>query len=267
MNMKRWMLFLVSLAMMSGLAQAQGDPAALELMNEVHRNYYYAGDGGSAKVDMVLTDKKGRTREREFWMLRTDIQDMGDQNYYTYFTKPADVRKTGFLVHKHADGDDNRWLYVPAVDLVKRIAADDRRSSFVGSDFTYEDVSGRLPNLDNHEFMAGEELDGRMMTVVKSTPKDSKTADYAWRKTWIDPDVKLPIQEEYYNDKGEAIRRFKVGKVVTIEGIPTAVERTMTDLANNHSTTISFKDVSYKVDLKPDDYTERILKNPPAIVR
>ena len=74
-------------------------------------------------------------------------------------------------------------------------------------------------------------------------------------------------KEEYYNDKGEAIRRFVVGKVVTIEGFPTAVERTMTDLSKEHSTTISFDEVSYVVTLKPDDYTERILKNPPAIVR
>lgn len=259
-------LFAMVLGLAAGTAHA-GDPAALELMNEAHKNYYYAGDGGSAKVTMVLTDKKGRTRERQFWMLRTDIEDMGDQNYYTYFTKPADVQKTGFLVHKHADGDDSRWLYVPAVDLVKRIAADDRRSSFVGSDFTYEDVSGRLPKLDDHEFMAGEELNGKTMTMLKSTPLDAKGADYVWRKTWIDPETHLPMQEEYYNDKGEAIRRFVVGKVVTIEGFPTAVERTMTDLAKGHSTTISFDEVSYVVTLRPDDYTERILKNPPAIVR
>lgn len=264
--MKR-ILLLLSVAGLAGGSARAADPAALELMNEMHKSYYYAADGGSARVSMVLTDKKGRTREREFWMLRADVADMGDQNYYTYFTKPADVRKTGFLVHKHADGDDNRWLYIPAVDLVKRIAADDRRSSFVGSDFTYEDVSGRLPNLDLHEFMATEELDGKTATVVKSTPKDPKTADYVWRKTWIDSETKLPLQEEYYDDKGEVVRRFRVGRIVTIEGIPTAVERTMTDVARNHSTTISFDEVSYEVTLNADDYTERILRNPPAVVR
>ena len=58
-----------------------------------------------------------------------------------------------------------------------------------------------------------------------------------------------------------------MGKIVTIEGIPTAVERTMTDVARNHSTTISFDEVSYELTLGADDYTERILKNPPAVVR
>jgi hypothetical protein len=265
--MRKTILFALALALGAGTSASAGDPAALELMNEMHKNYYYAGDGGSAKVTMVLTDKKGRTRERAFWMLRTDIEDMGNQNYYTYFIKPADVRKTGFLVHKKAEGNDDRWLYIPSVDLVKRIAADDRRASFVGSDFTYEDVSGRLPSLDEHEFMATEERDGKTLTVVKSIPKEAKTADYAWRKTWIDPETKLPVQEEYYDDKDEAVRRFEVGKVLVIEGFATAVERIMTDLEKNHSTTISFDEVTYDVALKPDQYTERILKNPPAQVR
>jgi hypothetical protein len=103
--------------------------------------------------------------------------------------------------------------------------------------------------------------------VVKSIPKDPKTADYAWRKTWIDPETRLPVKEEYYNEKDEAMRRFEVGKVLTIEGFPTAVERTMTDLEKDHSTTISFNEVTYEVALEPDEYTERILKNPPPQVR
>jgi hypothetical protein len=200
-------------------------------------------------------------------MLRTDVEDMGDQMYYTYFTKPADVRRTGFLVHKHADGDDDRWLYIPSVDLVRRIAADDRRSQFVGSDFTYEDVSGRLPSLDAHELMPSETLDEKEVLVVKSTPLDGGTADYAWRKTFIDPEIKMPLREEYYDDQGEMIREFLVERMETVDGIPTAVERTMIDLKKNHRTTISFSEVTYGVELKPEQYTERLLKNPPPSVR
>lgn len=266
---------IMGLTLLAGLAvgisgahgQEATEDAALALMNEVHQNYYYAADGGRARVQMILTDKKGRTREREFWMLRTDVEDMGDQRYYTYFTKPADVRRTGFLVHKHADGDDDRWLYIPSVDLVRRIAADDRRGQFVGSDFTYEDVSGRLPALDQHVMLDPETQDGLEMLVVKSVPIDGKTAEYAWRKTYIDPDVLMPVREEYYDDKDEMIREFRVERMEIIDGFPTAVERTMVDLKKNHRTTITFSEVTYSAELKPNQYTERLLKNPPASVR
>lgn len=262
--MKRILGLLVAGLLLHGSATALADDAATKLMEESHQSYFYAGDGGSAKVTMSIVDKKGRTREREFWMLRRDVADMGDQRYYTYFIKPADVQRTAFLVHKKAEGNDDRWLYVPALDLVRRIAADDSRSSFVGSDFTYEDVSGRLPSLDNHEIVGPDTAMGRQATKVKSTPKDSKTADYVYRYTWVDDETKLPLKEEYIDKKGETVRRFEVGKIETIEDFPTATVRSMYDLKSGGHTTISFTDVTYKTDMKADDFNERLLKNPPA---
>jgi hypothetical protein len=238
--------------------------AALDLMNQSHLAYYYAGDGGQARVVMVLTDAQGKTRTREFWIVRRDVADMGDQRYYTYFLKPADVARTAFLVHKKAQANDDRWLYIPTLDLVKRIAADDRRASFVGSDFTYEDISGRLPSLDNHEIIGPDTAMGRPATKVKSTPKDPKTADYAYRFAWVDNEIKLPLKEEYIDKKGVAVRRFQIDSVETIEAIPTAVVRTMFNLATGRKTTISFTNISYKTNLKADDFNERLLKNPPA---
>ncbi len=241
--------------------------AAYALMEQSHLAYYYGADGGSARVTMTLTDKKGRTRERQFWILRRDVEDLGDQRYFTYFVKPGDVARMAFLVHKKPEANDDRWLYVPALDLVKRIAADDRRSSFVGSDFTYEDISGRLPSLDEHTILGAESVEGRAATKVRSTPKDAKTADYAYRITWVDDETKLPLREEYYDDKDAVVRRFVATDIETIDGVPTALERTMTVLDKNHSTTIRFADISYASPLDPDKFNERLLKNPPAAYR
>ena len=135
---------------------------------------YYQGQDGKAKVKMTITDKKGRSRIREFIILRKDTKDGGDQNYYVYFLKPADVRKMVFMVHKHTDlkTDDDRWLYLPSLDLVKRIAASDKRTSFVGSDFLYEDISGRSLVLDDHELISDE----GDVYKIKNTPKNIKTS-------------------------------------------------------------------------------------------
>lgn len=261
---------LIRLAVMAGIVPAtiaSADVGALDIMEQSHRAYYYAADGGAARVSMTLTDSKGRTREREFWILRRDVEDMGDQRYFTYFIKPGDVARTAFLVHKKPQANDDRWLYVPALDLVKRIAADDRRSSFVGSDFTYEDISGRLPSLDDHEILGSDDLDGRAATKVRSSPKDEKTADYAYRITWVDDATKLPLQEEYFDDKDVVVRRFVASKIETLDGIPTATERTMTNVKKKHTTTIRFAEVSYEAPLDADKFNERLLKNPPAAYR
>ena len=82
------------------------------IVNKANLIAYYQGGDGKAKVKMTITDKKGRSRIREFIILRKDLKDGGDQKYYVYFLKPADVRKMVFMVHKHTDikKDDDRWL-------------------------------------------------------------------------------------------------------------------------------------------------------------
>jgi hypothetical protein len=252
---------LLSVGLLTVAAVAGADEAT-QLMTDSHLAYYYAADGGAAKVTMTIVDKKGRERERIFWMLRRDIEDLGDQNYYTYFITPADVRRTSFLVHKHADGNDDRWLYIPALDLVKRIAADNRSASFVGSDFSYEDVSGRLPSLDNHEILGEEAVDGRPATKVKSTPKDKGSADWTQRISWVCMDSKLPLKEEFY--KGDKLTRvFTLTGIEDIEGFTTGTIRTMKNVKRGKHTVIRFDEISYDIKLAASDFSERMLKSPP----
>jgi outer membrane lipoprotein-sorting protein len=245
------------------LEAAAQDGDALAIMNDSHKTYYYAGDGGHAKVSMVLTDKKGRTREREFWMVRRDVEDMGDQRYFTYFLKPADVSRTGFLVHKNAEGSDSRWLYIPSLDLVKRIAANDSGSSFVGSDFAYEDVSGRLPIMDNHEILGEDTVNDRTVLKIKNTPKEAKTADYAYRISYIDKENHLPLKEEYFDKKDRLARVFDALTVEDVEGFPTATKRRMTNTRKGSFTVLTFTDMTYVATLDADAFSERMLKNPP----
>jgi hypothetical protein len=130
-------------------------PDVQTIVNKANIVAYYQGKDGKAKVKMTITNKKGQKREHQFIILRKDVEDGGDQKYFVYFQKPPDVRKMVFMVHKHADPkkDDDRWLYLPAFSLVKRIAAGDKRTSFVGSDFLYEDISGRSLAEDKHELI------------------------------------------------------------------------------------------------------------------
>ena len=116
MLMKLFPVAVLGLALTAVTASAE---TAEEIMKKSHMAYYYAGDDGAAEVQMVLTDSKGKERNREFTMLRIDEEEGGDQKYYTYFKKPSDVARMTFMVHKAKDGNDKRWIYVPAVDLIR----------------------------------------------------------------------------------------------------------------------------------------------------
>ena len=234
----------------------------VEIMKESHLRMYYAADDGRAIVRMTLTDKRGKSRVREFVMLRLDVEDGGRQKYFTYFHEPNDVRRTTFMVWKDPHDDDARWIYIPAIDLVKRIAANDKSSSFVGSDFSYEDVSGRPWTDDEHELLRDEDLEGVAAHVIRSVPKNKEK--FAHRISWIDAASMLPLREEYYDKKGQLVKTYESLEIEDIEGHPTVTVRSMTTEKKGHSTIVRFSDVGYDVGIDDDLFTERHLKNPPA---
>lgn len=145
----------------------------------------YQGADCRGKVTMIIKDKQGRIRERSFNMLRKN-DDTNDQNqkYFTFFKSPADVRKMTFMVHKHAalEKDDDRWLYMPSLDLVKRIAAGDKRTSFVGSDFLYEDISGRSSEEDKHKLIRTTD----QYYIIKNIPKKPESVTFEYYIAYID---------------------------------------------------------------------------------
>jgi outer membrane lipoprotein-sorting protein len=250
------------LASVANYSTTRADTDAAEIMKKSHMAYYYAADDGVANVTMKIV-KKGKERTREFTMLRLDLVEGGEQKYYTYFKKPSDVSRLTFMVWKNPEANDNRWLYVPSVDLVKQISADDKNSSFVGSDFTYEDVSGRHWSEDTHSLISDNDiLDGKNAYLISSTP-NNKYKGFAEKKTWIDKNSYLPLKEEYYDDKGKLLRVFTADKIDIIDGIETVTQRSMENLKKNQKTTVYFEEISYNSGITDDIFTERYLKSPP----
>ncbi len=240
-------------------ADSHGD----EVMKKAILTTFYAADDGTALVEMKLINKRGDTRERKFTMLRLDVREGGEQKYFVYFHKPGDVRDMTYMVYKYLDKNDDRWLYIPAIHMVKRIAADDGKSSFVGSDFSYEDVSGRSHEQDEHQYLRSEKLGETQTDVVKNIAKDPKASGFAYRTTWVDKMSGLILKDEYYNKKDKLTKIYTADKVETVDGFPTAVERTMLNVGTKHKTTVSFSRVKYNAGLKDKIFSQRSLKKPP----
>jgi hypothetical protein len=265
----------VAPALAAGPPGKGGDkpPAAMDIVRKANRVSYYQGADGRANVSMVITDEQGRERTPEMTILRWDQPDpnaktdadrkkddhCGEQKFYVYFHRPADVNRMSFLVWKHLKKDDDRWLYLPGLDLVKRISAGDKRTSFVGSHFLYEDVSGRNLEDDKHELVKTT----KNYHVIRSTPKKPETVEFAHFETWILRSSFLVRKVDYYDGRGRKYRTYDALAVRKIQGYWTVTKSRMTDLRTKGSTLLTYSGIQYNAGVPEEVFTERYLRQPP----
>jgi len=242
-----------------GAAGAADLQNADEIVAAANLASYYAGADGRSEVRMIISDSQDREQRRQFTVLRRNVEQGGDQDFLVVFSRPSDVRGTVYLVKKHVDRDDDRWLYLPGLDLVKRISAGDKRTSFVGADYFYEDVSGRNPAEDTHELIETT----ADQYVLRHAPKDKGSVEFESYVTWIDRTTLLPMKIEYENARGEVYRRVEVLEVNEVQGHPTVAMSRVSNLESGGHTDMQFRFVSYDLGMSQDVFTERSLRNPP----
>jgi len=256
-----WGGLLAALMLAPAAAVAAQELSASEIVKKAKHMAYYQGKDGNARVKMTITDAQGRKREKEFTILRKNMDDQDqEQRFYVYFHQPADESGTVFMVWKYVGKDDDRWLYLPALGHVKRIAASDERTSFVGSDFFYEDVSGRNPEEDDHELIKTDDT----YYVVKSTPKPDNKAkvEFDSYTSYIHKATFLPVSMQF-EQGGKVYREMKVLSVKDIQGYKTTVKNSVKDLSRGSETVLEYTSVKYDIGLPDDVFTERYLRNPP----
>jgi hypothetical protein len=260
--MKRLLLSALMLPWLAGAPAALAEPLTdvAAIVERANLAAYYAGEDGRSEARMIIEDAQGRRQLRQFTVLRRNMAPGGDQEFMVFFSRPSDVRGTVFLVKKHIDRDDDRWLYLPGLDLVRRISAGDKRTSFVGSHFFYEDVSGRNPAEDEHTLLetTAEHY------VLESRPKHPRTVEFERYVTRVDRETFLPMKTEYFDAQDHVYRVMEVLGVEEIEGYPTVTRSRISDPVNNGSTLMEFRYTEYDVGLPPEIFSERSLRTPPV---
>jgi len=257
--MKRHIFYIVLWLTITLLTPAHASSKVDSIIARTNLSAFYQGDDAKAQARMKITDSQGRTQIRQFHILRKDIVDGGDQQFLIVFSKPSDVKGMIFRVEKHVSGSDDRWLYLPALDLVKRISSSDKRTSFVGSHFYYEDISGRNIGLDTFELIKTTPTS----YIIKAIPNDASVVEFAHYQLTIDKTTMLPTLIVYTNKRGQQYRQIKALKTQKIDGHYTVTSSSVTDLIDGASTLMQFRGISYDNEIPTTVFSERSLRSPP----
>ncbi|MBR0573212.1 MULTISPECIES: outer membrane lipoprotein-sorting protein [Pasteurellaceae] len=233
--------------------------SANEIIHKSNLAAVYPANDGKTEARMMIVDNQGRKQMRQFYILRRNVTKGGDQKYFVVFTKPSDVARTTFLVDKHPGKEDDRWLYLPALDLVKRIAAGDKRTSFVGSTFFYEDISGRDVNADSYSI----EKETDKQWILKAVPKSRTGVEFNYFTVAIDKDTYLPREAKYYDNSGKLYRRITGSNIKNMDGFPTLTQIKAENLNDKSYSITQMRNVKYNVNLPNSVFTEGALRMPP----
>lgn len=216
-------------------------------------------EDSSSAMTMTLINAENQERERQMKMIVLE-DDAGNKSLMT-FLSPADVRGTKFLTYEHVQNNDDQWLYLPALKRVKRIASTNKSGSFMGSEFSYEDLSSF--SVDKYTFEGEAKLvtlNGEQLYVGERKPVD-KNSGYTKHISWVDAKNFLVKKVEYYDRKQELLKTATFEEYKKISGIWRVGRMTMTNHQNFKKTTLLWQDETIKNGLNKKDFNKRVLKN------
>jgi outer membrane lipoprotein-sorting protein len=202
-----------------------------------------------AKSKMIIVNEKGEMREREILTYTAEIK--GIRKSLIKFLEPADVKDTSFLHIENPKGEDEQFLYIPAIKKTRRIAGSQRSSSFMGSDFSYSDFEKRDVDAGEHSLIKEENYNGQDVYVVESIPRDEP--DYSKFVQWIRKDNFVPIRIDFYDKKGNLIKRLEVEKLENIDGYWISTKTVMQSLTKNKKTVIEIIEIKNNIEI-PEKY-------------
>ena len=183
----------------------------------------------------------------------------GVESKLMFFLSPSDVRNTSFLSFSYEDGrSDDQYIYLPALRRVKRIASDSKNDSFMGSDFTYDDMGSRHPDLDNHTVLRKETVNGVSTLVVESIAKGGE--DYPRTLSWVVDGEWFGLKKEFYLPNGTLAKTLTIDEYKAIDGIYVITDMTMRNLEENTSTRIQMEKVEFNQDFNDSFFSERQMK-------
>jgi predicted RND superfamily exporter protein/outer membrane lipoprotein-sorting protein len=213
-----------------------------------------------------LINGNGQERIRETYGSTKLIEGTTDNRRYVLFNTPADVKGTKTLLIEHSKGEDDIWIYLPAMKKVRRLVSSNKKDAFVGTDFSYGDVIGHRVEDWNHKVLKSEIVDGKDCYVVESTPAKPEIVDqsgYSKRVGWVDKVSFVALKAEAYDNGGQLLKKFTARKVQQIDQKKNKwqpMELEAENVQTSHKTIIEFKNFKANVGVKEDQFTSRALE-------
>jgi len=213
-----------------------------------------------SKSDMYMTLINANNQKRKRTMNMIVLEKKGGDKSLMTFISPPDVKGTKFLSYSHIEKDDDQWLYLPALKRIKRIASKNKSGSFMGSEFSYEDLGSF--DVEKYSYKGAAKVStykGKKVYVGERIPLTSNTG-YTKQISWTGVKTFLTLKVEYYDRKKELLKTAYFDDYKKISGIWRVGKMHMINHQNDKQTILLWKNETIKNGLKEKSFHKRVLK-------
>lgn len=209
---------------------------------------------------MILRNRQGKENRRHMRTRTLETTADGDKSL-TIFDSPGDVRGTALLTYTHKVGDDDQWLYLPALRRVKRISSSNKSGSFMGSEFAYEDLGSREVEKYTYRYLGEKQFDGQDCFIVELFPREVKNSGYSRIVSWVDRIDYIPHREEYYDKRGKLLKTLQLKEYQQYIGFLWRAHRLeMVNHQSGRETALVLSNFTFRTGLTDRDFTTNSLK-------
>ena len=212
-----------------------------------------------ADMLMTLRNRNGKESIREIRVKTLEVIGDGDKGL-TVFNQPRDVKGTAFLTYSHALEPDEQWIFLPALKRIKRISSSNKSGPFMGSEFSYEDISSFEVAKYSYVYLRDETLDGQDCFVLELRPQ-YKYSGYTKSQIWIDKEQYRPQKIDFYDRKDALLKIQRFTDYQQYLGqYWRAHTMTMVNQQNGKSTTLTWTNYQFQTGLTDKDFEKNDLK-------
>jgi hypothetical protein len=214
-----------------------------------------------ALLQMVLTDQRGQQNERviEQW---SAVDNQGETHSVMVFQSPASVKDTRFLTKENLDRDNDQWIFLPALNQVRRIAGSEGDSSFMGSEFTYQDMNDRELDDYSYNYLGQETINGEQCYKIEALPNADTESSYDHSILWItvDESINIILRIEIYSSTDDLLKVYTVEEFEQIQGYWIHKNVTMANVQNQRSTSLIQQRVELDRPVNTQRFSQRFLE-------
>lgn len=257
----RNLLFIFMMIVSTSLFAQTDEERGLALATKADERSRGFGDSQAA-MKMTLVSNRGEQSVRELRMMTLEMQDEdNDDRSLLVFDKPLDVRGTALLTWSHRNRDDDQWLYLPALRSVRTIASRKKTGPFMGSEFSFEDMSAPTLEKFQYRYLRDESCGDPELNchVIERIPLDSNSG-YTRQIVWMDEQEYRTWKVDYYD------RKKSHQKTLTVSGFNQyedqfwrASRMEMVNHQTGRSTILEWSDYAFDTGLSEADFTQNSL--------